>query len=298
MTNAPGGTRRCSGAIRCIVDLPVTVGMEEDQVRRSIILVVAISVMQFEGLLALDHLSTDGALSVLLLQDFSTKRRRCLLRQLPITVLKVRLPFASERVGVPFDLDMALRGDCLPHPDELFAGVCLSRHDAGHPPSAPPPASGTHTRRVPGARAQSHQPIHPAGDRQKRAPTTPTVTGVLSAVPLRPCNKGSPSLWRSSPTTMRGCVTESSPSSKPPGPMTPTPCSCSTPCPASARFSALGCSTKSMLAPASPGARRLSPLASGSHGPRHTLRNAWARQAPRAGMPLAKGPCLKPPSCT
>jgi hypothetical protein len=78
--------------------------------------------MQFEVFLALDHLSTNGTLSVLLSQEFSTKCRRRMPRQLPITVLKIRLPFASERVGVSFDLDVALRFDRLPNPDELFTG--------------------------------------------------------------------------------------------------------------------------------------------------------------------------------
>ena len=50
--------------------LTVTVGMEEHQIRQSVILVMAIPVMQFEGLLALDHLSADGAEPVLLSQDF------------------------------------------------------------------------------------------------------------------------------------------------------------------------------------------------------------------------------------
>jgi len=100
----------------------VTVGMEEDQVGLLVILVVAIPVMQFEVLLALDHLSADGALAVLLPQDFGTKRRRRLLRQVPLTGLEVRLPFAIERIGIPLDLDMALRCDRFPNPDKLFAG--------------------------------------------------------------------------------------------------------------------------------------------------------------------------------
>jgi len=102
--------------------LTVTVGMEEDQISLMVILVVAIPVMQFEVLLALDHLSADGALAVLLPQDFGTKRRRRLLRQVPLTVLKVRPPFAIEWIGLPLDLDVALRFDRFPNPDQVFAG--------------------------------------------------------------------------------------------------------------------------------------------------------------------------------
>lgn len=40
--------------------------MEEDQIGRVVILVVPIPVMPFEVVLALDHLSADGALAVLL----------------------------------------------------------------------------------------------------------------------------------------------------------------------------------------------------------------------------------------
>jgi hypothetical protein len=43
--------------------------MEEDQIHRPVILVVAIPVMQLEGLRALDHLSADGTPPVLLSQE-------------------------------------------------------------------------------------------------------------------------------------------------------------------------------------------------------------------------------------
>jgi hypothetical protein len=78
--------------------------------------------MQCEVLFALHHLSTDGALAGLLSQECSTKRRRRLLRQVPLTVWNGCLPFASERVGSPFDLYVALRLDRFPHSDEVCAG--------------------------------------------------------------------------------------------------------------------------------------------------------------------------------
>jgi hypothetical protein len=59
MTNALCGARHCRCATWCIVYLSMTVGMEEDQIFPSIILMVAIPVMQFEGFLALDELSAD-----------------------------------------------------------------------------------------------------------------------------------------------------------------------------------------------------------------------------------------------
>jgi hypothetical protein len=100
----------------------VTGGMEEDQGGRLVMLVVAIPVRQFAVLLALDHLSADGALAVLLPQDFGTKRRRRLLRQVPLTGLDVRLPVAIERIGLPLDLEMAWRFDRFPNPEKLLAG--------------------------------------------------------------------------------------------------------------------------------------------------------------------------------
>ena len=45
MINAPRGTRRCSCAIWSVVYLTVTIGMEEYQIRPSIILMVTIPVM-------------------------------------------------------------------------------------------------------------------------------------------------------------------------------------------------------------------------------------------------------------
>ena len=85
-------------------------------------LVVAIPGMQCEGVLALDHLSTDGALSVLLLQDCSTQRRGRLQRQLSIPILAIWLPVAVEWVGVALDLAVTLEFDRLLYPKDLFAG--------------------------------------------------------------------------------------------------------------------------------------------------------------------------------
>jgi len=58
----------------------------------------------------------------LLVQDLLTKCRRRLQRQLAVTVLKVRRPGRVEGVGVPFDLDVALRFDRLPNADAPFPG--------------------------------------------------------------------------------------------------------------------------------------------------------------------------------
>ena len=121
MINAPSGTRRCSFAVRCIVYLTVTVGMEEYQIRPSVILVVPIPVMQCEVLLALDHLSADGTKPLLLVQDLRTKCRGCPQGSWSITVLAGRLPWRIERVGVALDLDGALRCDRLLPPDDLLA---------------------------------------------------------------------------------------------------------------------------------------------------------------------------------
>jgi hypothetical protein len=60
--------------------LPVIVGMEEHDMHQSVMLVVLIPVMPFEVLLALDHLSADGAPPVLLVQDLGTTCRRRLQR--------------------------------------------------------------------------------------------------------------------------------------------------------------------------------------------------------------------------
>jgi hypothetical protein len=97
-----------------------------------VLLVVAIPVMEVEGLLALNHRSADEAPPVLPSQDLGTKPRRRLQGQLAVTVLKVRRPRRIKGVGVPFDLDVALRFDHLPNPDEPFPGGWI-----GEPPGFP-----------------------------------------------------------------------------------------------------------------------------------------------------------------
>ena len=77
VADAPRGTRQCSCVLWCIMNLTMTVWMEEDQIRPSVILVVAGPVMQCEGFPALDHLSADGTRSGLLVQDLRTKYRSC-----------------------------------------------------------------------------------------------------------------------------------------------------------------------------------------------------------------------------
>ena len=82
--------------------------------------------MQFEVLLALDHLPTDGTASVLSLQYTCTKRRSRFQHQLPVAVLEVALPFTVERVGLGFDLEMTLGRDRLLEADNAFAGDRIS----------------------------------------------------------------------------------------------------------------------------------------------------------------------------
>jgi hypothetical protein len=92
-----------------------------------VILVVAIPRMQLDFLFDLAHLPTARAPPLLLSQELSTKRRRRPQRQLPVAVLEVRLPFGSERIGCALDLEVAVRADCLPHPDELLTGRWISK---------------------------------------------------------------------------------------------------------------------------------------------------------------------------
>ena len=74
MTNAPGGTRRFSGTVRCIVNLTVAVRVEQHQINRSVIMVIAIPMMEVDVLIELDHLSAAGTTPLLLVQNLSTKR--------------------------------------------------------------------------------------------------------------------------------------------------------------------------------------------------------------------------------
>ena len=100
----------------------MTVGMEKDQIFTWIILVVTIPVMQFEGFLALDALSTVGTASCLLPQECCTKRRGPLQRQVMISILEVRLPERIEWICAALDLDMTLGFDRCLYTEELFAG--------------------------------------------------------------------------------------------------------------------------------------------------------------------------------
>src|SRR2546428_11092859 len=101
--------------------------MEEDQILTSMILMDAIPVMQFEGLLALDDLSADRTTSCLLLQELCTQCRGRLQCQLSISILEVNLPVGVEWVGVALDLNMTLGFDCFLDTDEPFSGRWISK---------------------------------------------------------------------------------------------------------------------------------------------------------------------------
>ena len=106
-----------------------------------------------------------------------------------------------------------------------------------------------------------------------RSPTRPTARGAPRAVPTPPGKRVSQSLWRSSPPRRHSCAPSTSPSAQLPGPLTPIPCLCCPPCPASATSSAWCGFPQSLLSTASPGDRILSPLAAGKGGQgirRHT----------------------------
>ena len=87
----------------------------------------AIPVVQFEGLLALDDLSADRTTSGLLLQEFCTKRRGRHQRQLSISILKVCFPVGVEWVGVALDLDMTLGFNRLLETDDVFTSRWISK---------------------------------------------------------------------------------------------------------------------------------------------------------------------------
>jgi hypothetical protein len=87
---------------------------------------MAIPVMQLDFFFDLDHLPTAWAMPVLLSQELSTKRRRRLQRQLAVALLEVCLPGGVKGVGCTLDLEIALRFDCLPHPD--YSGFKLDVH--------------------------------------------------------------------------------------------------------------------------------------------------------------------------
>ena len=83
---------------------------------------IAILMMQFERCIVLEHLLAARATPLLLLQDFSTKRRRRLERQLALAVLKIRFPLGVECVSVALDLHIPLLFEHLLHADDLFPG--------------------------------------------------------------------------------------------------------------------------------------------------------------------------------
>ena len=92
----------------------MTVGVKEDPIFTLIILVDTIPVMQFEGFLAIDKLSTDRTASCLLPQVCCTKRRGPLQRQVTVSILEGSLPERIEWIRVALDLDMTLGFDrCL-----------------------------------------------------------------------------------------------------------------------------------------------------------------------------------------
>ena len=112
--------------------LTVTGGMEEHQIHQPVMLLMAIPMMQFESLLARDHLSADGTEPVLLSQDVGAPWRRRVQGQLPVTVLEVRLPARIKWIGGPLDLQMTRRFDGLLHAEDPRAGVWI-----GEPPRLP-----------------------------------------------------------------------------------------------------------------------------------------------------------------
>src|SRR5215813_8000075 len=111
----------------CIMFLPMACGMCEHQVPQLVILVLTISMMQLDFLFDLDHLPTARTESVLLSQEVSTKRRRCLQHQFAVAVVEIRLPGRVEGVGCALDLEVALRFDHFPHPEQVLAGGRVSK---------------------------------------------------------------------------------------------------------------------------------------------------------------------------
>jgi hypothetical protein len=105
----------------------MTVGMEQDQILSSIMLLEAIPVRQCEGLLTLHDLSAARTASCLLVQECCTKRRGRLPRQLSLSFLKVGLPVGVEWLGVALDLTMTLGFDRCWSPDDLVAGCWLRK---------------------------------------------------------------------------------------------------------------------------------------------------------------------------
>lgn len=139
-----------SAAVWCMVDLAGPVGMETRSIHQPGMLVVAIPVMPFERLLTLDHLSTDEAPPVVLPQDRGPHPRRRLLCSLAVTVLNGRLPGRIAGVGVPFDLNVALRPVSQGRDRQRALGAVFRRDiDAfqGRRPITPPSTAARNRRR-------------------------------------------------------------------------------------------------------------------------------------------------------
>ena len=119
--------------------------------------------MQLDFFFDLDHLPTARAEPVLLSQDCSTKRRRRMQRQLPVAVLEVRLPCGVERIGRALDLEVALRFDRLPHPEELLAGGRISESPRFLPCDGESSAPRSSARSCPGGGVGPA--IHPPPDK-------------------------------------------------------------------------------------------------------------------------------------
>jgi len=105
----------------------MTVGVQEDQIFTLLILVDTIPVMQFEGFLAIDKLSTDRTASCLLPQECCTKRRGPLQRQVTVSILEGSLPERIEWIRVALDLDMTLGFDRCLYAEELLAGCRIGK---------------------------------------------------------------------------------------------------------------------------------------------------------------------------
>ena len=86
------------------------------------ILVDTIPVMQCEGVLAIDELSTDRTASCLLPQECCTQRRGPVQRQVTVSILEGRLPERIAWIRVALDLDMTLGFDRCLDTEEWFAG--------------------------------------------------------------------------------------------------------------------------------------------------------------------------------
>ena len=127
MTNALCGARPCRCAPWGIVDLAMTVGMKKDQIFTLIMLVDTIPVMQGEGCLALDALSTEGTAACLLPPECCTKRRGPVPRQVTLAVLAGSLPERIAWMRVALALTMTLGCDRCLYTEAVCAGRRLSQ---------------------------------------------------------------------------------------------------------------------------------------------------------------------------